>query len=134
MRAVAKPPSKSRSLGGDAPGNAAGTGLLTDEDQHAPVELLMTSARTSGRTPMRWPSSIASAVTICSTPSIRLLQIFATSPDPAGPQWMILRPMCARSGDASANASPVPPTRNESVPALAPVTPAGAVGQRGRDV
>lgn len=124
IRLVAKPPSYSLSDGGDCSGVAAGTGLLTRLAQQPPVELFITSASTSGFTPSRWPRSMASAVTICSTPSIRLLHIFATSPAPAGPQWMIRLPMCARNGAAASNASSVPPTRKESVPALAPVTPA----------
>lgn len=86
INAVAKPPSKPRSHGGDLSGNAPGTGLFTLDDQHAPVELLMTPANTEGSNPSRCPSSMASATTICSTPSIKLLHILAASPDPAGPQ------------------------------------------------
>jgi hypothetical protein len=86
INAVAKPPSKPRSHGGDLSGNAPGTGLFTLDDQHAPVELLMTPANTAGSNPSRCPSSMASATTICSTPSIKLLHILAASPDPGGPQ------------------------------------------------
>ena len=86
---VAKPPSKSRSHGGDFSGSAPGTGLLIVDDQHAPVELLMTLANTAGSKPSRCPSSMASATTICCTPSIRLLHILAASPDPEGPQWIM---------------------------------------------
>ena len=86
INSVAKPPSKPRSHGGDFSGNAPGTGLFTLDDQHAPVELLITLANTAGSKPSRCPRSMASATTICSTPSIKLLHIFAASPDPAGPQ------------------------------------------------
>jgi hypothetical protein len=83
---VANPPSNPRSHGGDLSGNAPRTGLFTLDDQHAPVELLITPANTAGSNPSRCPSSMASATTICSTPNTKLLHILAASPDPAGPQ------------------------------------------------
>jgi len=54
---------------------------------------------------------------------LTLLQILAASPAPDGPQWMIRLPMSARMGWASLKDSSDPPTRKESVPAWAPVTP-----------
>src|SRR6266576_4454520 len=52
-----------------------------------------------------------------------LLQIFAPKPAPDGPQWISRWPMCERMGWACLNASSVPPTRKDKVPALAPVAP-----------
>lgn len=52
-----------------------------------------------------------------------LLHILAPRPDPEGPQWMIRFPICESTGCDNWKASSVPPTRNESVAALAPVTP-----------
>lgn len=123
INSVAKPPSKPRSQGGDFSGSAPGTGLFTLDDQHAPVELLMTLANTVGSNPSRCPRSMASATTICSTPSIKLLHIFAARPDPAGPQWIMRWPMSASIGEERPNDCLLPPTRKDNVPALAPVTP-----------
>lgn len=124
INAVANPPSYPRSQGGDLSGRAPTTGLFTDEDQHAPVELLITPARILGSSPSRCPRSIASPTTICSTPRTKLLQILAARPEPEGPQWKIFFPMRVRNGYARLKPVSVPPTRNERVRAFAPVTPA----------
>ena len=65
---VANPPSYARSHGGALSGSAPGTGLFTSTLQQLPVEDPITAASTAGSSPRFWPSSIASAVTICWTP------------------------------------------------------------------
>src|SRR5881296_3229367 len=73
--------------------------------QVLPEDFETTSVRIFGSTPN--PSAIlnASLTATAATPAIRLLQIFATSPDPTGPTWMMLAPRHARTGRASGDGS-----------------------------
>src|SRR5438552_13572843 len=63
-----------------------------------PDDFEITSVRIFGSTPN--PSAIrnASLTATAATPAIRLLQSFATSPEPTGPTWMMLAPIAARHG------------------------------------
>lgn len=67
---------------------------------------------------------IASATATMVMPSIILLHILATRPDPAGPQYTHLEPMEPNRSPADFSAVSSPPTMNVSVPFSAPTTPA----------
>lgn len=54
---------------------------------------------------------------------LTLLQILAPKPEPEGPQCMILCPIKERMFSERLKEASVPPTRNDKVPAFAPVTP-----------
>src|SRR2546425_4868651 len=78
-----------------------GTGCMCSMTQVLPEDFEITSVRVFGSTPN--PSAIlnASLTATAATPAIRLLQIFATSPLPVGPTWMMLAPRHARTGRRS---------------------------------
>src|SRR5438876_2630302 len=90
-----------------------GTGCMCSMTQVLPEDFEITSVRVFGSTPN--PSAIlnASLTATAATPAIRLLQIFATSPDPTGPTWMMLAPRHARTARASSTSRASPPTRSE---------------------
>ena len=52
-----------------------------------------------------------------------LLQIFAASPMPEGPQWTILAPIFSSCGRTSSKSLASPPTIKVMVAASAPATP-----------
>lgn len=69
------------------------------------------------------PKFMASATATMVMPSIMLLHILATNPEPAGPQCTHLEPMEPSSHSASTSVFLSPPTMNVKVPFSAPTTP-----------
>lgn len=70
------------------------------------------------------PKFIASDNAAMVIPSIMLLHILATSPEPAGPQYTHRDPMQLSRCSASFSVLSSPPTMNVKVPFSAPTTPA----------
>lgn len=76
------------------------------------------------------PRFIASATAAMVMPSIMLLHILATSPEPAGPQYTHRDPMEPSKCSAAFSVLSSPPTMNVRVPFSAPTTPAQKVRSR----
>src|SRR5216110_1246468 len=104
-------------------GDHAGHRVHVLHDPGVAGDFEITSVRVFGSTPN--PSAIlnASLTATAATPAIRLLQIFATSPLPVGPTWMMLAPRHARTGRASSTSRASPPTMIASVASSARGTP-----------
>lgn len=76
------------------------------------------------------PRFIASATAAMVMPSIMLLHILATSPEPAGPQYTHRDPMELSRCSAAVSVLSSPPTMNVRVPFSAPTTPAQKLRSR----
>src|SRR6516165_8035052 len=77
------------------------------------------SVRICKSTPNASPIRNASLTATATVPEIRLLHNLATSPAPTAPTWIMLLPIAARAGCASARSLASPPTMIAKVPATA---------------
>ena len=105
------------------PSTVSGTQPYTELIHEPPDEELMMPVKTCGSMPCEIAKFIASAQPAMLIAMAMLLQIFATWPEPDGPQCTIFSPITSKYGLAAANAAASPPTMKVKVPRTAFFTP-----------